>query len=47
VLTIEWAEKLPAPADPEALEGSRYLSVKITHGEGDQRHIEITNPPTR
>jgi tRNA threonylcarbamoyladenosine biosynthesis protein TsaE len=47
VLTIEWAEKLPARADTEALEGSRYVSVKITHGQGDQRQIEITNPPVR
>jgi tRNA threonylcarbamoyladenosine biosynthesis protein TsaE len=57
VLAIEWAEKLPARlkpsaldtarADPEALEGSRYVNVRIAHGEGEQREIEITNPPTR
>jgi tRNA threonylcarbamoyladenosine biosynthesis protein TsaE len=57
VLAIEWAEKLPARlkpsaldaarADSEALEGSRYVSVRITHGEGDQRQIELTNSPTR
>jgi tRNA threonylcarbamoyladenosine biosynthesis protein TsaE len=42
VLTIEWAEKLPARLKP-----SRYATVKITHGEGDQRQIELTNSPTR
>ena len=59
VLAIEWAEKLTgdarrkpsaldaARADPEALEGSRYVNVRIAHGEGEQREIEITNPPTR
>ena len=42
VLAIEWAEKLPARLKP-----SRYVSVRITHGEGDQRQIELTNSPTR
>jgi tRNA threonylcarbamoyladenosine biosynthesis protein TsaE len=58
VLAIEWSEKLAgnarltpsaldrARADPEALEGSRYV-VRLTHGEGDVRTIEITTSPTR
>jgi tRNA threonylcarbamoyladenosine biosynthesis protein TsaE len=38
VLAIEWAEKLPdVPADA--------IAVRITHGEGDIRAIEITNSP--
>ena len=42
VLAIEWAEKLPARLKP-----SRYVNVRIAHGEGERREIEITNPPTR
>jgi tRNA threonylcarbamoyladenosine biosynthesis protein TsaE len=42
VLAIEWAEKLPARLKP-----SGYLNVIITHGDGNQRRIEITNSPTR
>jgi len=42
VLAIEWAEKLPARLKP-----SRYVNLRIAHGEGEQRQIEITNPPTR
>jgi tRNA threonylcarbamoyladenosine biosynthesis protein TsaE len=42
VLAIEWAEKLPARLKP-----SGYLNVGITHGDGNQRRIEITNSPTR
>lgn len=42
VLAIEWAEKLPARLKP-----SRYVNVRIAHGEGEQREIEIANPPTR
>jgi tRNA threonylcarbamoyladenosine biosynthesis protein TsaE len=41
VLAIEWAEKLDARLKP-----SRYAIVKITHGDGDERRIEITNSPT-
>jgi tRNA threonylcarbamoyladenosine biosynthesis protein TsaE len=33
VLAIEWAEKLPAPADA--------IAVRISHGEGDLRTIQI------
>ena len=42
VLAIEWAEKLPARLKP-----SGYLNVGITHGDGNQRRIEITSSPTR
>ena len=35
VLAIEWAEKLPNPD-----EGA--IAVRITHGDGDSRAIEIT-----
>src|SRR5712672_1820225 len=42
VLAIEWAEKLPARLKP-----SRYLNVKITHRESEQRELELTNSPTR
>lgn len=37
VLAIEWAEKLDARLKP-----SRYVSVRIAHGDGDRREIEIT-----
>jgi tRNA threonylcarbamoyladenosine biosynthesis protein TsaE len=40
VLAIEWAEKLPRP-----IEGA--VSVRLVHGDGDVRTIEITNPRTR
>jgi tRNA threonylcarbamoyladenosine biosynthesis protein TsaE len=43
VLAIEWAEKLAGHA---RLTPSRYV-VRLTHGEGDVRTIEITNSPTR
>ena len=43
VLAIEWAEKI---FDIARLKPSRYLSVRIQHGDGDQRTIEITNSPT-
>ncbi len=39
VLAIEWAEKLR-----EVPDGA--IGVRITHGEGDIRTIEITNSPT-
>ena len=42
VLAIEWAEKLAARLKP-----SGYVDVRITHGDGNQRRIEITNSPTR
>ena len=35
VLAIEWAEKLPRLAD-------EAVAVRITHGDGDTRTIEIT-----
>src|SRR4051794_5033569 len=41
VLAIEWAEKLDARLRP-----SRCVSVRITHGDADERQIEITNLPT-
>jgi len=40
VLVIEWAEKVP---DIARLKPSRYNSVRIQHGDGDERTIEITN----
>lgn len=40
VLAIEWAEKLDARLKP-----SRYVNVKITHGDGDERQIELTAAP--
>jgi len=43
VLAIEWPEKLAGNA---RLTPSRYV-VRLTHGEGDVRTIEITNSPTR
>jgi tRNA threonylcarbamoyladenosine biosynthesis protein TsaE len=40
VLAIEWAEKLPRqPADA--------VTVRVQHGDGDVRTIEITSSPTR
>jgi tRNA threonylcarbamoyladenosine biosynthesis protein TsaE len=40
VLTIEWADKLPG-GWPGALE------VKLAHGDGDVRTIELTHSPIR
>jgi tRNA threonylcarbamoyladenosine biosynthesis protein TsaE len=37
VLAIEWAEKLPRAA-------AGALSVRIVHGDGDVRRIELTRP---
>jgi tRNA threonylcarbamoyl adenosine modification protein YjeE len=42
VLAIEWAEKLTGDA---RLTPSRYI-VRIQHGAGDVRTIEITHSPT-
>jgi tRNA threonylcarbamoyladenosine biosynthesis protein TsaE len=39
VLAIEWAEKLPLGAAG----ATGATRVRISHGEGDQRAIEITN----
>jgi len=39
VLAIEWAEKLPSG-------WAGAISVRITHGEGDERTVELTNSPT-
>jgi tRNA threonylcarbamoyladenosine biosynthesis protein TsaE len=39
VLAIEWAEKLRAVP-------SGAVEVKLSHGDGDVRTIEITNSPT-
>ena len=37
---IEWAERLPRPV-------AGALEVRIQHGNGDQRQIDITDSPTR
>ena len=42
VLAIEWAEKLAGNARLTPL---RY-TVRMTHGDGDTRTIQITNSPT-
>jgi tRNA threonylcarbamoyladenosine biosynthesis protein TsaE len=42
VLAIEWAEKI---FDVARLKTLRSVSVRIQHGDGDQRTIEITNSP--
>jgi tRNA threonylcarbamoyladenosine biosynthesis protein TsaE len=42
VLAIEWAEKLDARLKP-----SRYVTVRIAHGDGDTRVVAITKAPTR
>ncbi len=39
VLAVEWAEKMPTPP-PGAIE------VRIRHGRGDERTIDITRGPT-
>jgi len=44
VLAIEWAEKLDMAA---RVKPSRYIAVRLAHGDGDTRTIEITNSPTR
>lgn len=38
VVAIEWADKLPPTATPA-------VAVRITHGEGDARRIEIASNP--
>ena len=38
IVAVEWAEKLSRPASS--------VSVRITHGEGDDRHIEIGGEPS-
>lgn len=38
VVAIEWADKLPRPTTPA-------VTVRITHGEGDVRRIELTSNP--
>jgi tRNA threonylcarbamoyladenosine biosynthesis protein TsaE len=50
VLAIEWAEKLPAlsefvlrQAQDERVEGVRVVAVRIEHGDGDSRIIQIDN----
>jgi tRNA A37 threonylcarbamoyladenosine biosynthesis protein TsaE len=40
VLAIEWAEKLPRPP-------TGPIAVRINHGDGDVRQIDITNSPAR
>jgi tRNA threonylcarbamoyladenosine biosynthesis protein TsaE len=40
VLAIEWAEKLP-----RGLSGA--VEVRLSHGDGDRRTIEVTNSPIR
>jgi tRNA threonylcarbamoyladenosine biosynthesis protein TsaE len=42
VMAIEWAEKI---FDIARLKPSRYVSVRIQHGDGDLRTIEITDSP--
>jgi tRNA threonylcarbamoyladenosine biosynthesis protein TsaE len=42
VLAIEWAEKLDAQA---RLKPSRYLAVRIAHGDGDARTITLQPNP--
>jgi len=39
VLAVEWAEKLP-----ERMRPTRFVSIRLTHGEGDTRTIQIDNP---
>ena len=53
VLAIEWAEKLSAPsglalrqAQDERGEGSRAITVRIEHGEGDARTLTIEDSKT-
>ena len=40
ILAIEWAEKLDRAA---RLEPSRYVEVRIAHGDGDARDIDVTS----
>ena len=42
VLAIEWAEKLTAGARLKPSRSSEIVTVRITHGDGDTRTIEIT-----
>ena len=47
VLAVEWAEKLDARLSGGAgQKRSRYIAVRMTHGEDDVRIVEITRPAT-
>jgi tRNA threonylcarbamoyladenosine biosynthesis protein TsaE len=41
VLAIEWVEKLPAAARLKLSRSGRVASVRIDHGDGDTRSIQI------
>jgi tRNA threonylcarbamoyladenosine biosynthesis protein TsaE len=41
VLAIEWAEKLPAAARLQPSRSGRVAAVRIDHGDGDTRSIQI------
>jgi tRNA threonylcarbamoyladenosine biosynthesis protein TsaE len=41
VLAIEWAEKLPAAARLKPSRSGRVAAVRIDHGDGDTRSIQI------
>ena len=41
VLAIEWAEKLAGGAGVDAAAVDRIVSIRIAHGDGDARTIEV------
>jgi tRNA threonylcarbamoyladenosine biosynthesis protein TsaE len=47
VLTIEWAEKLEGAARLKPLHSEQVVEVRLSHGDGDVRTIDITNSPIR
>jgi tRNA A37 threonylcarbamoyladenosine biosynthesis protein TsaE len=47
VLAIEWAEKLRGFARLKPSRSEQIVEVRLTHGDGDARTIELTNSPIR
>ena len=47
VLTIEWADKLGGDARLKPSRSEQIVEVRLSHGDGDVRTIEITNSPIR
>ena len=45
VLTIEWAEKLEADARLKPSRSEKIVEVRLSHGNGDLRTIEIAPSP--
>ena len=47
VLTIEWAEKLKGAARLKPSRSDHVVEVRLTHGDGETRHLSINYPMTQ